>query len=70
MPARMPTGVPIRVPAAAIIRLPAMALSRPPALPGGGVIWVNMAMLMPPSPCLSRVKRIQNSQNRPNAMVR
>ena len=65
----MPIGVPIRVASVAIITLPTMALSRPPVLPGGGVIWVNMAMPMPPRPFWNRVNRIQTSQNRPKAMA-
>ncbi len=43
----MPIGVPISAAIMVMTKLPAMALSRPPSLPGGGVIWVNMAMLRP-----------------------
>jgi hypothetical protein len=46
-----------------------MALARPPTSLGGGVIWVNTAQAMPPTPRRTVSHRIQTSQNRPNAMA-
>ena len=46
-----------------------MALARPPASLGGGVMSVNSASDMPPSPRRSVSHKIHTSQNTPNTMA-
>ena len=69
VPARMPVGVPIKVAITVIAKLPAIALSRPPLLPGGGVISVNSADPIAPTPFSSNVHSTSTSHNRPNAVA-
>lgn len=70
VPAATPSGVPMAIASAHITALPKKALSRPPSCMGGGVIWVNSSMLMPPMALATRVHRIQPRKNSPNAAAR
>src|SRR5947207_5220850 len=69
VPARIPVGVPTMVAISVIARLPAIAFRRPPLLPGGGVISVNKAGLIAPTPLIRSVPSTSASHSKPNPVA-